>query len=235
MRPQDLARERTCFEVLRSLAGRTFVLVGGFAISAYGFRRFSVDLDLVLPASEVDEVRTVLRPRGFVRDADRDGTGILRGRFERWIRRDGVLPVSVDMMVDGIADRVSGVVRSFQELRDRATIRRVAGIDSESWADAPVPDRETLLALKIQTGRPVDLRDVAVLAKGALDMEALWGLLSPCPPELLRDHLTRLRAALGTREFQDSVKGVFVLTEPTYREIVRTAEAFVAHLLAGLR
>src|SRR3990170_5001845 len=164
MRPQDLARERTCFEVLRSLAGRTFVLVGGFAISAYGFRRFSVDLDLVLPASEVDGVRTVLRPRGFVRDADRDGTGMLRGRFERWIRRD-----------------------------------------------------------------------VAVLAKGALDMEALWGLLSPCPPELLRDHLTRLRAALGTREFQDSVKGVFVLTEPTYREIVRTAEAFVAHLLAGLR
>src|SRR3972149_106169 len=89
--------------------GRPCVLVGGSEISSYWFPRFSVDLDLVLPASEVDGVRTVLRPRGFVRDADRDGTGILRGRFERWIRRDGALPVSVDMMVDGIADRVSGV------------------------------------------------------------------------------------------------------------------------------
>ncbi|MEK6988455.1 MAG: nucleotidyl transferase AbiEii/AbiGii toxin family protein [Candidatus Thermoplasmatota archaeon] len=64
MRLEDLERERACFALLRSLGGRDAVLVGGYAVRAYGPPRFSVDVDLVLPGSALRGIRPILRQRG---------------------------------------------------------------------------------------------------------------------------------------------------------------------------
>ena len=234
MRPQDLDREKRCFRVLRDLTGRECILIGGYAVSAFGPSRFSVDIDLVIPSSELAGLQIVLQDHGYHRRDEEPGKRPFAVPFERWIRPGGVLPVSADILIGGVADRVSGVTRSFDELRARSSLRRVKGIDSESWAQALVPDIEILLALKLQAGRAVDLRDVVVLSRGPFDLPSLIELLRPCPRTLLADHLNKILAALPRQEFRDSLKGVFVLDEREFRRYSASAETLCKDLLSRL-
>lgn len=231
MRPKDLERERTCFRVLRAVSERECILIGGYAVSAFGPSRFSVDLDLVLPPAELSRLQEILRAHEYAQREDKPKKRPLRASFEKWIRGGGELPASVDLLIGGVTDRVSGVTRSFDELRSRSSRRRVKGIDSESWADPLVPDIEALLALKLQVGRVVDLRDAVVLSRGPLDITTLIELLRPCPWAILEVHLRRIMAALPTQEFRDSLKGVFVLDEREFQEYAKSAGAMCVGLL----
>jgi len=56
-------RERGCLEVLLDLQDLEAVVVGGFALSAYGPPRFSVDLDLVVPSAGATQIRAAESPR----------------------------------------------------------------------------------------------------------------------------------------------------------------------------
>ncbi len=171
----------------------------------------------------------------YVRRNEKPRVRPLAVPFEHWIHAGGALPASVDVLIGGVADRVSGVTRSFEELRARSSRRRVKGIDSESWADVLVPDIEVLLALKLQAGRAVDLRDVVVLSRGPLDVPTLVELLRPCPRAILVDHLDKILVGLPTQEFRDSLKGVFVLDEREFRRYAETAETLCRELLRGHR
>ena len=44
-------RERACLELLKKLP-EGYVLIGGYAVSAFEFPRFSVDLDIVIAEKE---------------------------------------------------------------------------------------------------------------------------------------------------------------------------------------
>ena len=102
MRPEDRDREATCFRLLRELHDCEFVLIGGYAVSAYGPPRFSVDLDLVVPPTSVVPIRRILRKRGMARVKAWDGGGVFQGRAERWALGAAALPVAVDLLVGGV-------------------------------------------------------------------------------------------------------------------------------------
>jgi hypothetical protein len=55
-----LEREEGCFDILVSFQAEEAILIGGYAISAYGLSRFSVDLDLVTAEATADRLRAVL-------------------------------------------------------------------------------------------------------------------------------------------------------------------------------
>jgi hypothetical protein len=60
------ARERAVLSFLDEWPWETGgVLIGGYAISAYGPPRYSVDVDVVIPATSASTVRSWLRTAGF--------------------------------------------------------------------------------------------------------------------------------------------------------------------------
>src|SRR6266511_2955233 len=104
MRPDPIAREHSCLQALRALEATEGVLIGGYAVSAYGPPRFSVDLDIVLPAAIAPPVREVLEHDGFRLEKRWIPRDAPVGFSEKWVLRD----VSIDLLIDGVADRRSG-------------------------------------------------------------------------------------------------------------------------------
>jgi len=232
MRPDPLARERTCIEVLRELEGAELVLIGGYAVSTFGPARESVDIDLVLPSRAVPAVRTVLERREFLQEERRIGTDAFAGRVERWTLGTAPLPVGADLLIDGVSDRVSGVTHSFEGLRGHAHTRTVSNRDRSLTASVPVADAEALIGLKLPVGRLVDLRDVAVLAAEPLRIDVVDEFLKSCPRDILVRNVGKLRSALSAQNFRDSLKGVYRLDERTFERYARAAKALCEHLEA---
>ncbi len=223
MRPSDRAREAACFDVLRELQDSDAVLIGGYAVSAYGRPRFSVDLDFVLPASEVTRFRGILGRLGFREDEATKPAPVFAVRFERWAKGSGASSVSVDLLIDGVYDRRTGVVQTYDTLKHRATRRLVTGVTPTSSAEFAIPDAEALIALKIPPGRNADLRDIATLAGSVTRREDIATLLLQCPPAVVLDRATKILALLETRPFQDSLKGSFMLGQRAYERVQREA------------
>lgn len=235
MRPQDLAREQACFEILRRLPRAGVVLIGGYAVSAFGPTRFSVDLDLVTTPYGASAVRELLTREGFVHEGTWEGGGSFADRSERWSRGASGSSISVDLLIGGVSDRRSGATFSYRDLRSRAVPRRIHGQDPTSEAEALVVDREALISLKLAVGRLVDLRDVAMLASEASDEDAIMTLLRRAPMGIVRANIERLLAALETREFRDSLKGVYMLDDRAYERIVLGTRRVASQLLSRIQ
>jgi len=233
MRPQDLERERAGFALLRRFRETEAVLVGGYAVSAYGPPRFSLDLDFVVPASALPGVRGLLQSADLARIRNWEGGAVLAGRAERWSRGEEAIPLSVDLLIDGISDRVSGASHPYASVRRGARRVIVRGLDPSSEAEALVAAPEVLVALKLEAGRRVDLRDLAVLAGTDLDVERIATFLRRDRRGVLLEHLA-LAAALARRDFQDSLKGVYMLDERAFRRVANRTEGLVRDLRAAL-
>ncbi len=234
MRPQDLERDRAAFALLRALEGQEAVLIGGYAVSAYGPPRFSLDLDLVAPARAVPSLRAVLRPAGLRRVRDWAGGDAFTGRAERWARGTEAVPLAVDLLVDGVSDRVSGASHPFAAIRRGARRRAVRGLQPLSEARPLVASAEVLVGLKLEVARLVDLRDLAVLAGAEVDVRAVATFLVDVRRGLLAEHLEALLAALGRRDFEDSLKGVYMLDARAFRRLADRTRAMALQLRALL-
>ncbi|HYT01192.1 MAG TPA: nucleotidyl transferase AbiEii/AbiGii toxin family protein [Thermoplasmata archaeon] len=234
MRPQDLARERAGFALLGRFRGTRAVLVGGYAVSAYGPPRFSLDLDFVLPASALPAIRGLLKSADLAWVRDWEGGADFAGRAERWSRGEEAVPLSVDLLIDGISDRVSGASHPYASVRRGARRLTVRGLDPSSEARALVAAPEVLVALKLEAGRRVDLRDLAVLAGTEIDTERIATLLRSVRRDVLREHLDALASALERRDFQDSLQGVYMLDERAFRRVAIRTEGLLRDLRAAL-
>jgi len=234
MRLPDREREGLAFRLLRDLGQGEFVLIGGYAVSAHGPPRFSVDLDMVLESSEVPKVQDVLRERGLSAVKTWDGGEVFAGRAERWALDPGALPIAVDMLIDGVHDRVSGASFSYRDIRGGSSRLPLRGLDPSAAAEARVADRETLVALKLAAGRKVDLRDIAILAGSPLDVGRIRLLLDSADRQILLDHVQTLEFALSTRDFSDSLKGVYMLEDRAFTLYREGARRLCLRLRASL-
>jgi hypothetical protein len=149
-------------DIVRSLngAGVRYLVVGGLAVVAHGYVRFTADLDLVLDLDEGNlrgamEVFWSLgyRPRAPVRLRDFADTATR----ERWIREKGLTVLSlfsdahplteVDLFV---ADPIG-----FDEAYERRVSMAVAPATEATFVSLP-----DLIRMKRAAGRPQDLSDV---------------------------------------------------------------------------
>jgi len=234
MRPHDLEQERAGFALLRRFREAEAVLVGGYAVSAYGPPRFSLDLDFVVPAAALPGIRGLLQSADLARIRNWEGAAAFAGRAERWSRGEEAIPLSVDLLIDGISDRVSGASHPYASVRHGARRVIVRGLDPSSEAEALVAAPEVLVALKLEAGRRVDLRDLAVLAGTDLDVERIATFLRRDRRGVLLEHLDALAAALARRDFQDSLKGVYMIDDRAFRRVANRTEGLVRDLRAAL-
>ena len=150
-------------------SGVRFLVVGGLAVAAYGYLRYTADIDLViqLEADNVERAFAALAGVGYqpsVRVSGADfGNSITR---ESWIRDKGMMVLNfwsdrhrdtpIDVFVsepfDFDLEYSQGLA---QELAPGITMR--------------FPRLDTLIQMKVLAGRPKDLIDVEYLRKSRHD------------------------------------------------------------------
>ena len=219
-----LEREHACIELLGKLPKR-FVLIGGYATSSFEFPRFSVDLDLVIRENDVQRFSRILGNEGFMLTTNTgDFAAFYKGRFMRFEKKIGELPVSVDLLVDMVQARQTGTAYSFDYLWKNSETRRVIGSGAKEAAQARVASREMLIALKINSMRPTDQRDIIALCRGEVEASKVAYHLKAAPKNRIISNLDIITATLGNPTIKDSIKGVFGIPDRIYEKTIEKAK-----------
>ncbi len=216
-----IKRENAIFDVLQELVGAKvpFVVVGGYAVSAYK-HRFSVDADIVVKKDNKDQCKKILSKKGFFETISKELEHVYATEFIRYTNNEK-LPVNIDVLIDGIGSRQTQASFSFEELVKNSKMREIIGI--EKSVRVLIPDKEMLIALKIHSGRLTDFRDVAALAKG-INIDEISSIIWRGNTLTIKSNIRALLALLEKREFIDSFKGMFV--EKTYDVDLKTLKTF---------
>ncbi len=199
-----IKKENNIFEILQKFidAKLDFVIVGGYAVSAFK-HRFSVDADIVVQSKDLDKFETILKKEKFVKTSEKELENIYSSRFVRY-EKDSA---SVDFLIDALASRSTGACFSYNLLADNSTEKRIIGIEKE--ISAKVPAKELIIVMKLHSGRLTDFRDIAALAKGT-DLEKIKKFLFIGDLKSLTNNLNKLVQVVEDKNFVDSFKGVFM-------------------------
>jgi hypothetical protein len=160
--PTAEAREAVCLDFLDQLPrDLDAVLVGGYAVSAYGPARFSKDVDLVFPSDRMTAVRGWLKrrsiPFGQTFDSVSTSGTIRKLRVEHDL-------LSGDLYFGGVRARDTGaVIESSWIARDPRTIR-LRLTTAVSQGSIAVARPEALWVLKLLAGRGQDVADLFAIS-----------------------------------------------------------------------
>ena len=227
-------RERVCLELLKKLPQK-FVLIGGYAASSFDFPRFSVDLDLVVRGKDVELFSGVLKGEGFrlVKDVG-DFSKFYKGRIMKFEKKVDVLPVSADLFMDMIQARQTDAAYSFEYLWKNSEIRKVAGVGVKDYVEARVANREMLIALKSNSMRIAEQRDIISLCNGSIDMTKVLNHLKRVDEEKILNHINILVTTLEKPESKDSIKGVFGISDQVYKKMIDKAKKEILSIRKGI-
>jgi len=199
-----IAKENAIFDILQRFidAKLDFVIVGGYAVSAYK-HRFSVDADIVLHSSDLEKFEAIMKKEGFSKTREKELENMYSSKFMRY-KNDAV---SVDMLIDGLASRSTDASFSYELLANHASKRKIIG--TEKTIETLVPSKEMIIIMKIHSGRLTDFRDIAALAKDT-NIETIRKFLFIGNIKVVQDNLDKLQKTVKDKNFVDSFKGVFM-------------------------
>lgn len=204
-------REREILAVLKAIPkSKDYLLVGGYAVNAYTLPRFSIDLDISLPKKELDYFRKMLEGLGYKKITNFKGLPY-SGEFERFDKKVDGINVSMDLLINGVASRQTGAAYGFNYLKENSEIKEIQCRTGN--AEARVADKAVLAALKINSARKTDIRDLFMLCREGVDAEKIKKHLERVPAEKVREHIAAVKEAIGQEQFKDSVQGVFGLVD----------------------
>lgn len=200
-------RENIIFETLQRIidARLEFIVIGGYGISAYK-HRFSVDADLVIKEKDLPAFEDILKKNKFVKKILKELDHVYAPVFVRY-ERDERLPVSIDLLVNGVAVRQTGALFSFDIINQHASHKKIIGMEKE--VIAKVPSKELLIALKLHSGRLTDFRDIVAICHN-IDFDVLKQLIHRGKKNVIKNHIKQLLTLIEKQEFIDSFKGVFI-------------------------
>ena len=199
-----IAKENAIFEILQKFidANLEFVVVGGYAVSAFK-HRFSVDADIVISSESLEKFESILKKENFKKSYEKEIENIYSSRFVRYEKDTA----SVDMLVDALASRTTNASFSYKLLYKNSINKKIIGIEKE--VTALVPGKELLIVMKIHSGRLTDFRDIAALAKDT-DLETIKKFLFIGDLKSLQKNLKKLQKTVKNKNFIDAFKGVFI-------------------------
>lgn len=206
-----VAREREILGTLEkfSEAGLKFVVIGGYAVSAYR-HRFSIDRDIVIRKQDLDKFLKILKKNNYKKSVHKDLENRYSSEFESYEKEEP--KTSIDLMIGAVVSRTTNASWSFDFLWKNSKLREIKGM--EKSLKARIPNREVLIALKLHSGRLTDFRDVAALTSD-LDLDKIQNSISRGNTSLVKENLKKLGELLEKQEFIDSFKGIF--QEKSYR------------------
>lgn len=207
------------------------VLIGGYALAAYGSPRFSIDVDLVVTENEHRSIRPHLKLRTASRRSVPGQSSTGRPLLvERLI---GELQ-TVDLLINGVIDRVARVPVDAEWIERDPVRRRLALISGRTRATVSVARIEVIWLLKLLAGRRTDISDLLSLSGQEIDVREVRGLLGEHVNESLKEHVNRLRSQLASpRTYSDALSRL-ARGSPSHRSNRETWEKFLAKVNASL-
>ncbi len=201
-----LGRENQIFDILEKFMNRDleFVLVGGYAISAFS-HRFSVDADLVIEEKKLESFTEFLEDDGFKEIQSEDLGTIYGGKFLAY-EKGKDFPVTVDLLVNSLECRQTRASWSYEYLRENSSPSEVEG--SERSVEVVIPEKELLIAIKLHSGRLTDVRDVVAIGP-KVEFEKLKKHADRGNREKFSEVLEKSVDTIESERFEDSFKGVF--------------------------
>jgi hypothetical protein len=181
-------RSDALVELLEELTreGREYVLVGGYAVSAFN-ARFSTDLDIVVAPDSKAEFVDFLDSRGFEKTDSHAKEWFYDTEVIEYEKRlTPQQPIGFDLLINGLGCRQTEAQWSFDYLYDHSRQQEVSGGTVKTTAN--VVDGPLLVAVKLHSGRETDLRDVLAVAE-AIDLDAITPHLRRGNEDSLRDQL----------------------------------------------
>lgn len=127
-----------------------FMIVGGFAVAAHGFPRYTKDLDIWIECSSDNATRLIVALDDF-------GFGSLGLTVQDFMTPDLVIQLGYEPNRIDLLTGLTGV--RFEEAYPKRITANVDGVA------LPVIDRQSLAANKRAFGRPLDLADAEELEK----------------------------------------------------------------------
>ncbi len=203
-----IERENEIFTIIEKIrkTNLQFVLIGGYAVSAYS-RRFSVDADIVIKSEDEKKVEEVLKREKYDQEKCRNLENDYDEKFVCFIKKKELL-VTVDLLVNSVASRQTGAVWGFDYLFQFSEEKKIKGVEKEIVA--VIPEKEMLIALKLHAGRFTDIRDIVALCKD-IDFQKVLVHTKRGNIKIVLDHIILIEKVLKEKGFQDSFKGVFEL------------------------
>lgn len=201
-----IERENEIFDILNSFnkAELRYVLIGGYAVSAY-MHRFSVDVDVCIDKKDLHSFKKILNSKRYTLTKRRILEDIYKGEFECYIKKTK-LPVTVDLLISSVASRQTNASISFIQLYNNSVIKKISGIGKA--INARIPVKEVLIALKLHSARMTDARDIVALCKD-IDFDVVAKFIRLGNGEEILNNLNRLISYFKSDNFKDAFKGVF--------------------------
>jgi hypothetical protein len=176
--------ETEIIRILRVLSEATdgFVLIGGYAVNAYGQHRFSVDCDLATNRDNIPIIDTTLVEEGYelCKREPRPPIGVTIREYRKSVNGQ---PVSVELFVNSVISQTTRGTWSYKFIRENSVEAIVVGAtdSTPSW----VARRDLLIAMKLHAGRTQDYGDVVILSD-----RADWKTVARCAASGSREKLT---------------------------------------------
>jgi hypothetical protein len=224
-------REAECYEFLKAIPNnKKYVLIGGYAVSGYGFPRLSVDLDIVIPKTEFNFFDHLCQQQGYILSIERSNLdNIYAGDFKRYVK-SYKLPISIDLMINSVTSRQTGSSYSVNYLFRNSTIMEIRGWHPDCKVKVRVAKKEMLIALKINSMRTADKRDIMMLCYDLPDIDKIVEHLKKCPRDIILSNLDEL-GILFDQKHKDSLKGVFSITDPVLKIAIKNTKKVIERIV----
>lgn len=185
-------------------AGLPYVLVGGWAVSAFQ-TRFTTDIDAVIPSTSMDEYDSLLSELGYEKQFERDVSNEYEGRMIQYEKSVGEHAVKFEALVDALGCRQTEAEWSYRYIHEHSSL---ASLDVAEDLDGRIPEPALLFAMKLHSGRRADTRDLVVIGSRA-DFDRIERHIHRGDAEKLERQIEMVLDRLQQDGFEDSFKGVF--------------------------
>lgn len=218
-----LAREAEVIRILKVLSSKSsnFAVIGGYAINALTAHRFSVDCDIVIDSRGMKEIGSILDNEGYKALSRVKKQPIYGVKMKKYVKPVGIREVSVEVFPKEVSCRQTDGTWSFDLIMKNSSKLRVVGLTDS--AEALVPKKELIMAMKVHAGRDTDLRDVTMLSERA-DWAAIKEFAMSGDPNKVRKQIESAIVTIGKPEFVSALKAEFGLRYDVAPLIRRTIE-----------
>lgn len=192
-----------------SLLPKGFIVIGGYAASALSAHRFSVDCDIVISKEDAKEFRNELRKQNYKKLKSAKGFDeAYGGAVEIYTKRTKTGTISVDLFINSITARKTMSTWGYEYVKDNSNEATISGVRNS--ANVSVPTKELLMAMKIHSGRDMDIRDIVMLSEDA-DWKSVTEHAARGEKNELVKHLTHIMSRMDEKQFGESLRAAFGL------------------------
>lgn len=206
-------REREIFETLKKIKKSNFVVIGGYAVSAYTLPRFSVDCDIVIKdRKELENIEESLLELGYIEERNYSEEIPYEGNFERFEKELGPnFKVSADILIGEVLDRQTNTKVSADWIFNNSDLRNLQGKTINEQLKLRIISVDALFTMKLISCRQTDIRDIFLLINFVKDKKWIKNEVSERAD--FKERLAKALDKINSKQFKDELQGVFGMVD----------------------